>query len=204
MGAFSVTANEKEKSMETVKKERELIEQLIRLEIKMEKRALALLPEVMEITRQFSGKVLTKRFSTALSDVDPYLSAETTAPCEHYPEITYRYPDTCVEIENRCEYLAYRKEYLFKGKRRAQDGQGFTDGEDRICADFMLEQMASIQTHIETKIREKEEQVERLDEIIERRKNVEDQIRKLRDDYADSVNITIFEYLRRSGYAHEI
>jgi hypothetical protein len=184
--------------------QREMIEQLIRLEIKTEKRALALLPEVMEVTRQFSGKVLTKRFSAALSDIDPYLSAVTTAPCEYYPEITYQYPETCVEIENRCEYLAYRKEYLFKGKRRAQDGHGFTDGEDRICADYMLEQMASIQTHIEKKIREKEEQVERLDEIILRRKILENQIRKLRDDYADSVNITIFEYLRRSGYAHEI
>jgi hypothetical protein len=187
-----------------MEKQREMIEQLIRLEIKMEKQALALLPEVMEVTRQFSGKVFTKRFSDAVRNIDPWISAATSVPCENYPEITYRYPEACVEIENRCEYLAYRKEYLFKGKRRAQDGHGFTDGEDRICADYMLEQMASIQTHIEKKIREKEEQVERLDEIILRRKILENQIRKLRDDYADSVNITIFEYLRRSGYAHEI
>ena len=137
---------------------------LINLEIKANKEALDLFDGIIKIVERFDGKVLNKRFETALQkNVSDHICAYKSA----YGDFRFYYsiPDRSVkstDSEYCYNYIDIQNIYLIVGDMSAC----LTD-DGRICAEDLIEMLEYRRDQIRLEVSELESSVLMLDKTIE-------------------------------------
>ena len=143
---------------------------LVQLEIDNRKAALSLYDEVIKLVRQFDGKVLNKRFDTALKKIDSRLSYDRShnsfyiemsvfdnRHCKSVKTDSFGYASTIYITTNRVRLNTYIQTYAY-GKNELSMLY-----DERIVADVLIEALNKGRANIENEIRKLEESESKIE-----------------------------------------
>ena len=159
---------------------------LVELEIQNRKEALKLYDGIIEVVEKFNGKVLNKRFETALKKFDERLSCNREYSwfeinmsvfdnrcCKSVKKDSYGYSCTNYISSNylRLNNLVYTYTNNSKDKAMLEN--------ERIVASVLIEALNNGKKQMEDKIVELENSLEKVDEWKEKLKALENEMKKV-------------------------
>jgi hypothetical protein len=153
---------------------------------------LSLVPSIEEVLRRFDGKIVNKRISTALQAV-------ARGVCFDKSLYSGRWELTACEWDNRSvpgepDRFGYCGAHYIKDEtlHLANDGQGegFIDGEGRLCAKKAIAAIEKNREHYQRKIEAMREQLSHIDSIISKYKALE----AAKKEFNDNLDYSIRDY----------
>lgn len=143
---------------------------LVKLEIENYKKALTLYPQIIEVVKSFDGKILNKRFETALKKVDDNLRTDMTYDTL-YIKFSAWNNRSIKSVEERNGYAnwlyiehtdIYMNGYLRRVSYNKDDIVCTT--ENRLIASVVIEALEKQEQYIKSKIENLEKHIENTDE----------------------------------------
>lgn len=157
---------------------------LVELEIQNRKAALKLYDGIIETVKKFDGKILNKRFETALKKVDERLSYDRRYSCF---EINMNlFDNRCVKSVKKDDLGYSCVNYISDNYLRLNtyletysntNGKSFLDNE-RIVSSVLIESLENGKAQIEKDIDRLESSIDKVDVWKERLKSLEAEIEK--------------------------
>lgn len=158
---------------------------LVELEIKNRKEALELYSKVIEVVEKFDGKVLNKRFETALKKVDSRLSYERehsrfkikmnvydSRSCKSVKKDSLGYSCTNYIYYNYLTLNSYVETYTYD-----KDKKSMLDNE-RIVSSVLIDALNKGKTSMEEHIKELEESLDKVTEWKEKLESLKSEMEK--------------------------
>lgn len=162
-------------------------ENLVKLEIKNRKEALKLYDGIIETAVKFDGKILNKRFETALKKVDERLSCERNyswfeinfcdwdnRSCQSVKKDSLGYSHTLYLSNFELRLNSYLQTY-------STSGESFLN-EERIIASVLIESLKSGKEKIEKDIERLENSIDKVDAWKEKLKELKIEMEKTMEE----------------------
>ena len=157
---------------------------LIGLEIQNRKEALTLYPEIIKVVEQFNGKVLNKRFDTALKKVNKRLGYD-----RGYSSFVINlstYDNNCCQSVNGSNYIYIRSHYIelntYLPTYSVDRRESSLLENERIKSDILIESLLKGKTHLEESIKKLEQSIDKVDEWKARLEQLEAEMKNIRKE----------------------
>jgi len=170
----------------------EQVKELVRKELEIKSRALAVFPKVREVIQKFDQKVFNKRLETALKEVDPNIRVH----CEHNSfDIKYcawEFEDRSITVDHGAYYVKNDSVYIVAMCVQSgyDDKQNAFDDDRRIMAKNMLANMDRIAGQINESIVSIDYDLHHIDDYRKRYNELMAAIK----DHNDFISYTVRQY----------
>ena len=158
---------------------------LVLLEVENYKKALELYDSIIEVVEKYNGKVLNKRFETALKKVNDYIRVDMSGRTLY---IQLYLEDRSVKSFNNDFWIYINKTYinlngytprLAYSWENDLDGKLCADHENRLIASVLIKSLNEEKEHIKNKIILLENEVNKADEYKQQLEDLKAQMEKI-------------------------
>lgn len=164
---------------------------LVELELKNKKYVLSLYDRIIEVVKKFDGKILNKRFETAIKSIDSNLSVDNRGGNSIY--IVYYCSNRMIKMDGGCNYIkhseislnSYATTYITTNYRDEQYCVVTIDEKfnKRIDANAFIDKLVEGKKNIENEVSAVEEKHEKIAEyeatLKELKKQIEDTCKEI-------------------------